>query len=178
MEGELEQVDGRWQLTFVRRLSHPPEKVWRALTEHEHLDAWFPTGVEGERAAGAKLRFPFPPVHDIPPMVGEMLTYEPPRKLEMSWGEEDTLHFDLAPDGDGTVLTFLNRFDTLGKAARDGAGWHSCLDELTYHLDGRETPWPAGGRWQQVAEGYKERFGPEASELGPPEGYKAGEKAG
>jgi len=31
MDGELEQVEDRWRLRFVRRLPHSPEKVWRAL---------------------------------------------------------------------------------------------------------------------------------------------------
>jgi uncharacterized protein YndB with AHSA1/START domain len=59
MLGKLEERDGRWQLTFVRRLPHPPEKVWRAITEPDHLDAWFPTTIEGERAPGAELQFRF-----------------------------------------------------------------------------------------------------------------------
>ena len=27
-------------------------------------------------------------------------------------------------------LTLINRFDEIGKAARDAAGWHACLDAL------------------------------------------------
>jgi Activator of Hsp90 ATPase homolog 1-like protein len=54
---ELEESGGRWRLRFTRRLPHPPEKVWRALTEPEHLSAWFPTDIHGERASGAILRF-------------------------------------------------------------------------------------------------------------------------
>ena len=58
--GKLEQGhDGRWQLRFERRLTHPQEKVWRAITDPEHLAAWFPSTIEGERAAGARLRFSF-----------------------------------------------------------------------------------------------------------------------
>ena len=73
MYGELDQLrDGRWQLRFTRTLSHPPDKVWRAITEPEHLLHWFPTTIEGERAAGAALRFSFPG-GQAPPMVGEML---------------------------------------------------------------------------------------------------------
>jgi len=48
-EGRLEQAGDRWQLHFTRRLPHPPEKVWRALTEPEHLKEWFPNDIEGER---------------------------------------------------------------------------------------------------------------------------------
>ena len=44
-------------LTFTRRLAHPREKVWRAVTEPEHLAAWYPQEIVGERRAGAPLRF-------------------------------------------------------------------------------------------------------------------------
>ena len=57
--GTLERGDGQVRLIFTRRLAHPPGKVWRALTEAEHLAAWFPTTVEGDLAAGATLRFAF-----------------------------------------------------------------------------------------------------------------------
>ena len=41
-QGRLEQLeDGRWRLRFTRTLEHPPEKVWRAITEPEHLAHWF-----------------------------------------------------------------------------------------------------------------------------------------
>src|SRR4051812_36701561 len=125
MEGELEQCGDRWQLRFTRRLAHTPERVWRALTESEHLAAWFPADIVGERAAGAALRFDFRN-GEGPTTAGEMLAYEPPKLLELSWGG-DVLRFELEPDGDGCVLPFIDTFDELGKAARDAAGWHSCL---------------------------------------------------
>jgi uncharacterized protein YndB with AHSA1/START domain len=165
--GRLEKVDDRRQLVFTRKLPHPPEKVWRALTEPEHLDAWFPTTIEGELRAGAPLRFGFRE-HEIAPMEGEMLAYEPPSRLEFMWGP-DRLSFTLEPDGGGTLLTLVDVIDELGKAARDGAGWHEKLDVLEYHLRGEEPPKP-GARWKQVHPDYVERFGPEAATIGPPEG--------
>jgi hypothetical protein len=60
----------------------------------------------------------------------------------------------------------INRFDEIGKAARDAAGWHACLDALEAHLDGE--PLDSMERWQAVHPGYVERFGPEAATLGPP----------
>ena len=33
--GVLDHPEGRPALRFTRRLAHPPEKVWRALTEPE-----------------------------------------------------------------------------------------------------------------------------------------------
>jgi uncharacterized protein YndB with AHSA1/START domain len=169
MDGQLEEKDGRWQLRFTRRLPHPPEKVWRSLTEPEHLAAWFPTNIEGKRAPGAALRFVFPN-DEAPPMDGEMLTYDPPTALEFRWGP-DTLRFELHPEGTMTVLTLVDTLEELGKAARDAAGWHGCLDALGYHLDGAEPPTARRSmdRWKEVHPSYVERFGPEASSIGPPE---------
>jgi uncharacterized protein YndB with AHSA1/START domain len=166
--GELTPVEGRWQLRFRRRLPHPPARVWRALTEPDHLRVWFPTDVEGDRAVGAKLSFPFRE-GEGPTMEGEMLVYDEPRVLEFSWGD-DRLRFELEPDGEGCRLTFLDTFAEQGRAARDAAGWHLCLAALGRHLDGDEQPAPEG--WKPVNARYVERFGPEAATIGPPPGAK------
>jgi uncharacterized protein YndB with AHSA1/START domain len=167
MLGELQHLDGRYQLRFRRTLTHPPEKVWRALTEPQRLRAWFPADIEGERAEGARLHFVFRN-DEGEPGDGEMRVYDPPRVLELSWDEE-LLRFELEPSGDGTVLTFVTTFDELGKAARDAAGWHACLDILGHELAGEEPPWSPVERWEEVHGGYVERLGPEASTIGPPE---------
>ena len=170
-QGTLEQAGGRWRLRFVRTLPHRREKVWRALTEPAHLAAWFPADIEGERAAGARLRFVFRN-GEGPPGEGEMVAFDPPSVLELRWGDE-LLRFELEPVGDdaaeGCVLTLLDTFDELGKAARDAAGWHTCLDLLAIHLAGEEPRWDQMERWAQVHPGYVERLGPEASTIGPPE---------
>ncbi|HET6964522.1 MAG TPA: SRPBCC domain-containing protein [Acidimicrobiales bacterium] len=46
-----ELADGRWQLRFRRTYPHAVEKVWRAVTEPEHLAAWFPTSIDGSDRA-------------------------------------------------------------------------------------------------------------------------------
>ncbi|HEV8296451.1 MAG TPA: SRPBCC family protein [Acidimicrobiales bacterium] len=166
MDGHLERIDDRWQLRFTRRLPHPPEKIWRALTEPEHLAAWFPTKIIGDRVAGASLRFEFPN-NEGPAFDGKMVIFDPPSTLEMRWGD-DVLRFDLRADGDHTVLTFVDTFDEHGRAARDAAGWHSCLDLLGYHLAGEDPPWQPEERWAEVHPGYVEEFGPEAATIGPP----------
>jgi uncharacterized protein YndB with AHSA1/START domain len=168
--GQLERRDGRLLLHFTRRLPHPPQKVWRALTEPEHLAAWFPTTIDGERAAGAKLHFRHRD-HEAPPIDGEMLAFDPPSLMELRWGE-DILRFELEPEGDGTVLALTNTFDEFGKAARDGAGWHACLDQLEYEVGGQTPPGSPADRWRQVHDAYIERFGPEASTIGPPEEWE------
>jgi uncharacterized protein YndB with AHSA1/START domain len=169
-DGELTAVGGRWQLRFSRSLPHPQEKVWRAITEAEHLAAWFPHRIVGERVAGAPLRFE---AHGDPneAFEGEMLRFDPPRIVEVRWGD-DVIRIELEPDGAHTVLTLLDTFGELGKAARDAAGWHECLDRLVADLAGRD-PSECDGTWKAVNPLYVEKFGPDASTVGPPEGHPA-----
>ena len=164
MNGTLEQLAGGPRLRFTRRLDHPPEKVWRAITEPEHLAAWFPDTIVVERwEIGAQLRFEQAPGGSFD---GEVLAYDPPRSVEFRWGT-DVIRLEVEPDGDGTRLTLLDSLDALGKAARDGAGWHLCLDALESHLDG-SPPNPASADWRELHRSYVADFGPEAATIGPP----------
>lgn len=168
--GELERRGTELVLRFSRRLPHAPEKVWRALTEPDHLAAWFPTTIDGERAAGARLRFAFRESEGMD-MDGEMLAFDPPKLMELRWGE-DILRFALRAEGEGSVLDFTDTFEEIGRAARDAAGWHACLDVLGYEIDGQKSPWLPVERWSHVHGTYQERLGPEASTLGPPEDWE------
>jgi len=169
--GTLERPDGgAGRLRFERTLEHPREQVWRAVTEPEQLAHWFPTTIEGERRPGARLRFGFPDER-WPAFEGEMLAFEPPSLMQIRWGG-DVVRIELAELGrERTALTLLVTLDELGKAARDGTGWHRCLDALAAELGG-----DAAARrllsdgWQPVNDAYTRRFGPEASAIGPPEG--------
>jgi uncharacterized protein YndB with AHSA1/START domain len=172
MNGELEQAGDHWRLRFTRRLPHPAEKVWRAITQPEHLQAWFPQRIIGEWAAGAPLRFEFPG-GELPDFDGEVLACEFPSLLEFRWGT-DTIRLELVPDGAGCTLTLIETVDELGKAARDSAGWHACLDMLEHDLEGTRPAWKPGDRWRHVHAGYIDKFGPAASTIGPPEATATG----
>ena len=111
------------------------------------------------------------PGGQAPPMVGEMLVYEPPSVMEVRWGT-DVLRLELAAIGAGTRLTLLDILDEHGKAARDGAGWHVCLDGLEAHLGGGLDARNDMSRWKEVHPHYIESFGPEAAMIGPPEGFE------
>ena len=50
--GTLEQVAGKRVLRFERRLDHPVERVWAALTEPEQLAGWLAAADELELAEG------------------------------------------------------------------------------------------------------------------------------
>jgi uncharacterized protein YndB with AHSA1/START domain len=169
--GVLERGGPQPLLRYERSLAHPPEKVWRALTERQHLAAWFPTTIEGERVAGARLQFAFEEEMKIEPMLGEMLRFEPPSLLEFSWGS-DTVRFELSPAGDGTVLVLSVGLEELGKAARDGAGWHTCLDALALELAGEPDRASMSTRWREVHRVYVSSFGDDAATVGVPQEWE------
>ena len=165
--GTLTHQGDRWTLRFTRRLAHPREKVWRAVTEPEHLAVWYPQEIVGERRAGAPLRFVSSAGDGFD---GQMVVFDPPSVMEFTWGA-DLLRIELQTDGAEPLLTLTDTFDDLGKAARDAAGWHECLDRLVDDLDATEPPaW--GDRWRQMHPVYTGRLGPDASTIGPPPGWE------
>jgi uncharacterized protein YndB with AHSA1/START domain len=165
-DGELRSVGGRYELRFTRSLAHPVSKVWQAITTADGLRAWFPFDIEGERRTGAPLRFVFRE-GEAEDFAGEMVEFQPESAMELRWQDDETLRLELADAGSGCVLTLINRFAEIGKAARDAAGWHACLDALEASLDG-PSAFDASSRWQAVHPRYVERFGPEAATIGPP----------
>jgi uncharacterized protein YndB with AHSA1/START domain len=160
--GEVLRDGDRTGLRYERRLAHPPAKVWRAITESEHLRHWFPADIVGERRAGATVSMPFWPESvehgaaeleaagidlDDPVLPGEIRTWDPPRLFELVWGnpdgDHDLLRFELEAEGDGTRLVFTTWLGDPGPAghAGTGAGYHVCLDQLEELLDtGQATP--------------------------------------
>ena len=152
IEAECDRVGVR----FERRLAHPPERVWRAITEPDDLAAWFPDTIEGEFGPDAEVRFPKFVEMGLP-ATGKVTEYDPPRLLAYTWGPS-TLRFELEPDGDGCLLVFT---DTLPReeSAKNAAGWEVCLGDLDRRLAGEE---PAGREpddWSELHEGYAARFG-------------------
>jgi uncharacterized protein YndB with AHSA1/START domain len=165
--GTLERAGDFSVLRFERRLAHPRQRVWQALTEDADLAAWFPTTIEGPRLAGAPLRFSFRQ-SEGEPFDGEMLACVPPSLMELRWAD-DVLHFELEPDGPtGCILRLRVTFPEHGKGARDGAGWHVCLERLVLCVGGDELVGDPAERWRVVHRGYVEHFGSEASAIGPP----------
>jgi uncharacterized protein YndB with AHSA1/START domain len=157
--GSYETVDGRPAVRFERRLGHPVEAVWRAVSEPAGLAHWFPARVEIEELApGGRLRFEHAD-GAAPPSDGEIVEVEPPRRLTFTWGGE-RLRFELEPAGDGTLLRLTHFLSSPEQAARDAAGWHVCLDRLTDHLSGAPAGAPDSeptGEWREHYEAYQAR---------------------
>jgi uncharacterized protein YndB with AHSA1/START domain len=166
----LQDAHGRSVLRFERLLRHPPEKVWKALTELDELRAWHPSPFELEPVLGGVVRY-LPPDGDAFGD-GEVTEYHPPRVLAYTWGE-DQLRWELEPREEGCLLVLTHVFDDRFKAARDAAGWHLCLDALSSSLDGApsrrkgdDEGVPPG--WRELNRAYEEQFGIPSDEATPP----------
>lgn len=147
--GTLLRDGERVGLRYERDLRHPPEKVWRALTESDQLRHWFPTDLDGERRAGADVALTFWPAlatrHGITETVtrGRILTWQPTTVFELDW-EGDLIRWDLSPTAEGTRLvltTWLGPQSLETGTHRTAAGYHVCLVALAELLDtGTSTP--------------------------------------
>jgi uncharacterized protein YndB with AHSA1/START domain len=157
--GTLEKLDDTTaRITFVRDLKHGREKVWGALTEPDQLEKWFPSTIDGDRRAGAPLKFVFP-FEDAPVMEGTMRVCDPPSVIEFDWGG-DVIRIELTEHDGGTRLTLTDTFTEYAKAARDSGGWHACLDNLGYALAGRPKQ---DDNWKTITPWYIEHYPPEAT---------------
>ena len=152
--GTFVEHDGRPAVRFERTYRQSVERLWAAITEPDDLSHWFPSTMVLEPRVGGKVEFSGDP--NVGPMTGEVLEYDPPRRLAFTWGN-DELHFALAQAGDGCVLTLINVLEARDTAARNAAGWHVCLAELTKRVDGGVADGPhseTASPWQPLYEGY------------------------
>lgn len=156
----VQSAGERAVLRFERHLSKSPKEVWRALTDRDELNQWFPDDVDTDWSVGAPIVFTFRN-NEMEPMTGTVLEVDEPHVLSFTWGPE-TLRFELTPAADGGTDLVLTDELERGHAARNAAGWDVCLDAL----EGR-----AGSEWKPRFDQYVSRFEPD---LGPQEGPPPG----
>ena len=151
--GVVARDDGRLRVQFERHVNHDRARVWRALTESEHLRSWMPCDIVGERRAGARIELPFWPDHvekyglDAAPLHGEIRVWDPPSVFEWTW-ETDVLRWELTPERGGTHLRFTHRDLPSAEATASHAhGWEHYLGRLMAAASGSDPgrdPWLDG----------------------------------
>jgi uncharacterized protein YndB with AHSA1/START domain len=155
VNGSLHTIDGRNVLRFERRLAHPVEKVWRAITEPAELTRWFPAMVAMEFEVGGPMRFTFPG-GEMDPTEGTITELGPPRVFAFVW-DGDPLRMELRPDRAGSVLSFTYTFTDRPMAGSYASGWQTCLDALENTLAGTEPG--ASAPYAERHDAYVEAFG-------------------
>jgi len=162
-EATLLRTGDRPVLRFERHLAEAPDVVWRAVTDPEEMRAWFPTRIEiDEWKVGAALTHHFDE-HDVDPLPGRVLEWDPPARVSFTWGTDAITFVLSAGPGGGTTFVLT---EELGRsiAARNAAGWETCLDRLQHGVDGE--PWRP--RFERYVAEFEPVLGPQE---GPPEGF-------
>ncbi|MBS1583249.1 MAG: SRPBCC family protein [Bacteroidetes bacterium] len=162
---------------FERLLPGPIERVWSYLTDPEKRAKWLASGPMELRVGGAMrltwLHRDLDAVQEPVPeqfkqyenghsMDGRVTRCEPPRLLGFTWGKQaDRLSevvIELSERGKDVLLVLTHERlpghkDMLGVAG----GWHTHLDILEEHLNGRTAP----GFWSshvRAQEEYQQRL--------------------
>ncbi|MEV8367491.1 SRPBCC family protein [Streptomyces niveus] len=128
---------GRTALRMERRLAHPPQRVWDAITRPEQLAKWFPSEVSVDLRPGGEIGFHFPGEPGPgPAMTGRVTDADEPRLFAFTWGE-DHLSWEITPDGEGgSLLRLVHTFGDRFGAASFASGWQVCVIALAQVLDG------------------------------------------
>jgi uncharacterized protein YndB with AHSA1/START domain len=161
--GELVDLgNGEVELRFERRLNHPLDKVWAAISIPERIGAWF-CEMTFEAAPGAPIDQTFHHAGGIKGS-GKVLRFEPPRLFEWQWNggpdeADSVVTWRLEPDGDDATRIFLtHRTPDRAKARDYGHGWHVHLDGLVEALNGGRFVFPLPND-AEVAAHYNAAFG-------------------
>jgi uncharacterized protein YndB with AHSA1/START domain len=123
-------------VVIERKLSHPPAKVWRALTQGALMEEWLMKN-DFQPIVGHRFKFrsePHPPWDGI--IDCEVLTVEPNQRLAFSWGTlglESVVTWTLTPTEGGVLLRMEHAgFKPDQEQAYRGAmyGWKNFMDGL------------------------------------------------
>jgi uncharacterized protein YndB with AHSA1/START domain len=150
-----------WRLVLVKDLRHPPEKVWRALTEPAHLSEWAPFDASGNLGTIGTVNLTW--IGTATPVETRVTRADAPHVLEYQTGEND-MRWELEIRDGGTRLTLWaaidRRFISMG-----AAGWHIAFDVLERLLDGAPIGRIGGAAamqfdgWQRLNAEYAQQFG-------------------
>jgi uncharacterized protein YndB with AHSA1/START domain len=123
-------------LVIEREMPHPPEKIWRALTEGALIQEWLMTN-DFEPVVGHRFTFRSTPVPNWNGVIdSEVLVVEPHVRLAYSWGTlgfATVVTWTLTPTERGTHL----RMEQSGFPSEEGAnykgakyGWQKFIGNL------------------------------------------------
>jgi uncharacterized protein YndB with AHSA1/START domain len=161
-DGTVERTDdGRYVIDFERRLDHPVERVWAALTRPDELIAWW-GDADVELSEGGHFNVRWLNTDDegngaerhatITKLVHEQL-------LVLDGDMHGRLRWELTPDGDGTLLSFRSTVELEPEfLTKVPAGWHFHMDALAEHLEGGSSDLAGLDGWEPIHAAYEAKL--------------------
>jgi uncharacterized protein YndB with AHSA1/START domain len=136
--------------------------VWAALTQPDELIGWWGRA-QVDLREGGHFTLTWLNTDDegnTLTMHATIAKVEPERLLVLDGDIHGLLRWELAPDGEGTRLSFRSTVE-LGPEffTKVPAGWHFHLDALATHLKGRETNLVEPGGWEPIHAAYEAKLG-------------------
>jgi uncharacterized protein YndB with AHSA1/START domain len=129
-------------LVIEREMPHPPEKIWRALTQGPLIKEWLMDN-DLQPVVGHKFNFRATPVPNWNGVIDcEVLVVEPNKKLSYSWGSmgmASVVVWTLVATSGGTLVRFeQSGFRPDQEANYKGAkyGWQKFIGSLEQVLAG------------------------------------------
>ena len=123
-------------LVIEREMPHPPEKIWRALTQGALIKEWLMDN-DFQPVVGHKFNFRAPPMPKWNGIIdSEVLVIEPNKTLSYSWGSlglESVVVWTLVPPTGGTLVRMeQSGFRADQEANYQGAnyGWQKFIGGL------------------------------------------------
>jgi uncharacterized protein YndB with AHSA1/START domain len=167
---EVRKDGEKWTLILVRELHHPPEKVWKALTDPASLREWAPFDADGSLGTVGAVKLTTVGAPALHVSETKVTRADPPKVLEYNWGAQD-IRWELEAFGGGTRLRLWHnidrRFISMG-----AAGWHICFDVLDHLLSGAPIGRIVGAEamkfgWPRLNSEYAGQFGVETPNWPP-----------
>ena len=131
-------------VVIEKELPHPPEKVWRAITQTSLIKEWLMDN-DFQPAVGHKFQFRSTPMPNWNGIIdSEVLVVDPNKKLSYSWGSlglESVVTFTLTPTDAGTHIRMEQTgFRDDQEQAYKGAtyGWQKFIGNLEQVIAGLE----------------------------------------
>jgi uncharacterized protein YndB with AHSA1/START domain len=135
-------IGGGLEVEVTQRIAASPSTVFSYLVEPSKFSAWMGVGAELDPRPGGRVRIDVDGEHIA---AGEFVEVEPPHRVVMTWGWENsdavppgstTVEISLTPDGDATIL----RLRHLGLPSDDQrqshrAGWNLYVGKLAAILN-------------------------------------------
>jgi uncharacterized protein YndB with AHSA1/START domain len=129
-------------LVIEREMPHPPEKIWRALTQGSLIAEWLMVN-DFQPVVGHRFQFRSTPVQNWNGIIdSEVLLVEPKTRLSYTWvslGLESVVTWTLTPTEGGTHVRMEHSgFPSEESASYKGAkyGWQNFIGKLEQVVGG------------------------------------------